>query len=165
MAFNEELLATAREIFKELRQEKREKFQRRVSLGDLLSDRWELAKEYGWGEGVSCYENVLVLGDVKVGARTWIGPNVILDGSGGGLTIGENCTICAGVQVYSHDSVKWALSGGQAAYEHAPTIIGNHCFVGPNAVIGKGVTLGNRVAVGACCFVRKDIADDGKFTG
>jgi hypothetical protein len=66
----------------------RHRFKRRVSVGDLLTDRWEIAREYGWGEGTSCYDNVLVIGDVRVGKHTWIGPNVILDGSGG-LEIGD----------------------------------------------------------------------------
>ena len=31
---------------------------------------------------------IMIIGDVKVGKNTWIGPNVILDGSGG-LEIGD----------------------------------------------------------------------------
>ena len=56
---------------------------------------------------------MLVIGDVKVGSHTWIGPNVILDGSGGGLEIGDYCSIDAGAQIYTHDTVMWAISGGQ----------------------------------------------------
>ena len=33
------------------------------------------------------YDSVLVIGDVQVGKNTWIGPFVVLDGSGG-LEIG-----------------------------------------------------------------------------
>ena len=44
----------------------KEKFNRHVSIQDLLSDRWETAKFYGFGEGTSCYNNVLILGDVKL---------------------------------------------------------------------------------------------------
>ena len=147
-----------------LRAEKKAKFNRRVSIGDLLAERDELAEFYGWGKGTTCYDNVLVLGDVRIGKNTWIGPNVVLDGSSG-LTIGDNCTICAGVQIYTHDSVKWALSGGQHPYELSPTSIGSNCFIGPNAVIARGVTIGDRVAVGACTFVNKSIETGGKFTG
>jgi acetyltransferase-like isoleucine patch superfamily enzyme len=150
----------------ELQAEKIAKHSRRVSFGDLVTDRWQNAKEYGWGEGSSCYDNVLVIGTVTVGRNTWVGPNVVLDGSApGGLHIGENCTICAGVQIYTHDSVEWALTGGQVEYAKAPTTIGNHCFIGPNAVIAKGVTIGNRVAIGALSFVTHDIPDDAKAFG
>jgi acetyltransferase-like isoleucine patch superfamily enzyme len=130
-----------------------------------VTDRWQNAKEYGFEEGSSCYDNVLIIGDVRVGKNTWIGPNVILDGSGGGLRIGANCTICAGVQIYTHDTVQWALSGGTKPYEHAPTRIGDCCFIGPNTVIAKGVTIGDRVAVGALSFVKDDIPSDSRAWG
>jgi acetyltransferase-like isoleucine patch superfamily enzyme len=142
---------------RELQHEKMTRFKRRVPLGDLVTDRSQNAAEYGFGEGTTCYDSVLVIGEVTVGKDTWIGPNVILDGSGGGLHIGENCTICAGAQIYTHETVQWALSGGQKPYEHAPTRIGSHCFIGPNAVIAKGVTVGDGVAVGALSFVNRDV--------
>jgi acetyltransferase-like isoleucine patch superfamily enzyme len=93
-----------RDLIVDLRREKREKFRRHVSVGDLLTDRWEIARDYGFGEGTSCYDNVLILGDVEMGKRCWIGPNVILDGTGG-LTIGDHCDISAGVQIYTHSTV------------------------------------------------------------
>lgn len=149
-------LADIKNILTELRMRKRREFNRRVSTGDLLTDRWELAREYGWGEGTSCYDNVLVLGDVKVGKNTWIGPNVILDGQGG-LEIGDNCSIDAGAQIYSHDSVQWAVTMGAAKYEFAPTKIGCGVFIGPSAVIAKGVTIGDRAKIGALSFVNRDV--------
>ena len=118
-----------------LQSEKIEKFKRRVSVGDLLTERGDNAKLYGFGEGTTMYDNVLVLGDVKVGKNCWIGPNVILDGS------------------------------GTAPYEKANTTIGSFVFIGPNSVIAKGVTIGDRVAVGALSFVNKDIPSGMKAFG
>jgi len=151
-----------RRLLGRLQSEKMAQHKRRVPLGDLLTDRWQNARAYGFGEGVSCYDSVLIIGDVKIGKNTWIGPNVVLDGSGG-LEIGENCTIGAGAQIYSHDSVKWALSGGVSPYERAPTRIGNHCFIGPNAVIAKGVIVGDGAAIGALTFVNRDVPTGGKI--
>lgn len=147
-----------------LQKEKLEKFKRRVSLGDLLTDRWENAREYGFGEGTSCYDNVLILGDVKVGAHTWIGPNTILDGSGG-LAIGDHCSISAGVQIYSHDTVQRSVTLGQAPIDYAPTIIGHGVYIGPNAIIAKGVTIGDRAVIGAMSFVNSDIPAEKKAWG
>jgi acetyltransferase-like isoleucine patch superfamily enzyme len=93
-----------------------------------------------------------------VGARTWIGPFTILDGSGG-LAIGENCSISAGVQIYTHDSVKWALSGGRAEYERAPVKIGSHTYIGPMTIVTRGVTIGERCLIGANSIVNKDLPD------
>ena len=77
---------------------------RHVSFGDLVADRFETARFMGFGIGTSVYNNVLVIGDVTVGENCWIGPNCLLDGSGG-LTIGDHCSISAGVQIYTHNSV------------------------------------------------------------
>ncbi|HLI13467.1 MAG TPA: acyltransferase [Alphaproteobacteria bacterium] len=146
------------------RAKKRAEWNRRVSIGDLLTDRRQNAREYGWGDGTTCYDNVLVIGEVRVGRKTWIGPNVILDGSGG-LEIGDFCSIDAGVQIYSHDSVNWAISMGDAPYDYAPTKIGSGVFIGPNTVIAKGVTIGDRVVIGAMSFVNRDIPSGMKAVG
>ena len=151
-------------VFNILFKVKKEKFNRSLPFGDYFVDRWGKAKLLGFGEGTSIYDNVLVLGNVKVGKHCWIGPNVILDGSGG-LEIGDYVSISAGVQIYSHDSVKWAISGGKESYEYAKTIIESNVYIGPNVIIQKGVKIGNRVVIGANSFVNKDILDNSKAYG
>lgn len=148
-----------------LQAEKMASYHRRVSVGDLLTERDQNARAYGFGAGTTMYDSVLVIGDVKVGCNTWIGPNVILDGSGGGLEIGDFCSIDAGAQIYTHDTVKWALSGGNEPRECAPTKIGSRVFIGPNSVITKGVTIGDEVAIGAFSFVNRDIPAGAKVFG
>ncbi|WP_436640342.1 acyltransferase [Microbaculum sp. FT89] len=142
---------------KYLQTEKLNDYKRRVSFGDLVTDRWENAREYGFGEGSSCYDNVLILGDVRVGAHTWIGPNVILDGSGMGLTIGSHCSISAGVQIYTHNTVRRSVSLGNEPVDYAPTVIGDGVYIGPNTVIAMGVTIGDCAIIGAMSFVNGDI--------
>ena len=141
-----------------------DKWNRVLPFGDYIVDRWAKAKVLGFGEGASVYDSVLVIGDVHVGARTWVGPFVVLDGSGG-LRIGANCTVSAGVQVYSHDTVKWATTAGTHPYEYAPTRIGDNCFIGPNTVIAKGTTIGNGCIIGANSLVLRDIPDGSKAYG
>jgi len=142
-----------------------ERYNRSLPFGDMIVDRWEKAKLLNFGEGASIYDNSLVLGEVNVGKNTWIGPNTLLDGSGGGLTIGDNCSVSAGVQIYTHDTVRKSLSGGKAAIEESPTSIGNDCYIGPNTIIAKGVHIGDRVIVGANSLVLKDIQSDTKAFG
>ncbi len=146
------------------RQEIKSTYNRVLPFGDYISDRWEKAKFLGFGEGTSVYDNVLILGSVKVGENTWIGPNVILDGSGD-LKIGSNCSISAGVQIYSHDSIDWAISGGKEDYQYKKTIIGNDCYIGPNVIIQKGITIGDQCIIGANSFVNKDIPSKAKAYG
>jgi len=132
-----------------LRDEIKKKWNRVLPFNEEITDRWEKAKYLGFGEGSSIYDSSIVIGDVKVGKNTWIGPFTILDGNGGKLEIGDNCSISAGVQVYMHDSVNWAVSGGKESYETGDVSIGNNCYIGPYAIVSRGVKIGNEVIIGA----------------
>ncbi|MGI8602765.1 MAG: acyltransferase [Verrucomicrobiales bacterium] len=153
---NEDDYRRVRDLHAALSFQMRERFNRHVSLGDLFTDRWETARNFGFGEGSSCYDNVLILGEVKIGRETWIGPNVILDGTGG-LEIGDYCSISAGVQIYSHNTVKWATSLGQCPAEKARTRIGSGVYIGPQSVIEMGTDIGDRVVIGAMSFVNRSL--------
>lgn len=146
------------------RREMDSKFKRHLPFGDYIVDRWEKARALGFGEGSSVYDSAHIFGDVTVGENSWIGPFTILDGSGG-LSIGSHCSISAGVQIYTHDTVQWAISGGQADYEKASTHIGNNCYIGPNAVITKGVSIGDGCIIGAGSLVLHDIPAGSKAYG
>ncbi|WP_213628818.1 acyltransferase [Pseudomonas sp. Pc102] len=161
----ESLLRDLKKFWVSRRREVHERFKRTLPFGDYIVDRWEKARELGFGEGTSVYDSSLILGDVKVGEHTWIGPFTVLDGSGGGLSIGSHCSISAGVQIYTHDTVERSLSGGQAPIELAPTLIGSNCYIGPNVVIVKGVTIGDGVVIGANSLVLKDIPSGCKAFG
>jgi acetyltransferase-like isoleucine patch superfamily enzyme len=141
-------------LFGRLRADMRERWDRDLPAGELLVDRWERARSLGFGDGTSIYGSSYVYGRVTVGERTWIGPNTILDGTGG-LSIGSNCSISAGVQIYTHDIVAWAVSGGTSDYEHGPVEIGDCCYLGPQTVVARGVAIGAHTVVGACSFVNR----------
>lgn len=151
------MLSELRALQKLLQRDKLAAWARRVSFGDLITDRCENAREYGFGDGTSCYDNVLILGDVRVGRNTWIGPNVILDGSGGSLTIGDHCAISAGVQIYTHDAVERTVSLGRLPTAGRPTRIGNGVYIGPNSVVAMGVAIGDQAVIGAMSFVNADV--------
>lgn len=151
-----ELEKKLKELHAFLRKELMKKWKRSLPFEEELFDRWERAKYLKFGEGTSIYQLSYVYGDVKVGKNTWIGPLTILDGSGG-LEIGDNCSISIGVQIYSHDTVKWVLSSGKHKYEYGKTKIGNCCCICPNSVIKKGVTIGGHSVIATGSFVNKDI--------
>ncbi len=159
------LIDDIKTLQRKLQGEKMAAFKRRVPFGDLITERADNAREYGFGEGTTCYDNVLVLGNVKVGRHTWIGPNVVLDGSGGGLTIGDYCSISAGVQIYTHDTVEWSLTMGTAEHAKGPTRIGSGVYIGPNTVISRGVTVGDSCVIGAMSLVNADVPSGKKAWG
>jgi len=125
---------------------------------EMLGDdaRWDRSRFLGFGKDTSIYESSYVYGNVKVGTATWIGPFTLLDGSGG-LEIGDYCSISSGVQIYSHETVEWALTAGKAKYKYASTRVGNYCFIGSQSIIRMGVRLGDHVLVGANSLVNRDI--------
>lgn len=157
------LFVKLQKLFRVLIAEKKGKFNRYTSLPDLLVDRWERSVFLGFGEGTSVYDSCLVLGDVVVGKNTWIGPYTILDGSGGGLVIGDGCAISSGVHVYTHDTVDQVIYGKSVSI--SPVKIGNHVYIGPQTVVAKGVTIGDYVIIGAKSFVNCDIPSRSKAFG
>lgn len=156
MEVSERTMLWLRENWLAARRRMHGRFNRTLPFGEYVVDRWEKARELGFGEGTSIYDSSVVIGDVTVGSNTWIGPFTLLDGSGG-LTIGDHCSISAGVQIYTHDTVQWAVSGGAAQPERAPTVIGSRCYLGPNVIVSRGVTIGDGCVIGANSLVRTSI--------
>jgi acetyltransferase-like isoleucine patch superfamily enzyme len=148
-----ELYKELKALLTALRRRMKTKHHRHVSTGDLLNDRWELAKAYGFGEGTSVYDGCLILGDVRVGRRCWVGPHTILDGSRAVLTIGDSVDIGSGAHLYTHNSIERALTGGRAALVENATTIGNCCFIGPQAIIAPGTILGDHSFVAPGSYV------------
>jgi acetyltransferase-like isoleucine patch superfamily enzyme len=153
---DEELLVGLRRAHLNLQAAMTAAWDRDLPFDELLFDRWERARRLGFGDKASIYHLSYVYGDVTVGEHTWIGPFTLLDGSGR-LTIGSWCSISAGVHIYTHDTVMWALSGGQAESDKSPVVIEDRCHIGASAVVSKGVRIGACSVVGAHSFVNRDV--------
>jgi len=154
----EVLLELLQQIYLDYDTKLHSRFKRSLPFQDTIFDRWERASRLGFAENVSIYNSASIYGEVSVGASTWIGPNVLLDGSGGGITIGRFCSISSGVHIYTHDTVLWALSSGKYQRKERPVIIGNNVYVGSQSVISLGVTVGNTSVIGANSFVNRDVS-------
>jgi len=102
-------------------------------------------------------EHAWIIGEPVIGDGTWIGAFTVVDGSGG-LTIGRGCDISCGVHIYTHSTVRRCVSGREYPdVDRAPVVIGDHVFIGANAVVMMGVTIGDRAVVGAGAVVSRDV--------
>jgi acetyltransferase-like isoleucine patch superfamily enzyme len=153
---SDDLLAQIRSLDGELRSEMQRDWNRDLPFEELAFDRWERARRLGFGAEASVYHNAYVYGDVAVGAGTWIGPFVLLDGAAG-IEIGHHCSISAGVHVYTHDTVRWALSGGEHEAERGPVRIGDCCHIGAQTTVLRGVEIGDHCVIGANSVVNREI--------
>mgnify|MGYP006156949947 FL=1 len=145
------------ELYQNLRKEKKKNWKRVLPFNELLFDRWEKAKFLGAGKNASVYDNSYIFGNVKIGENTWVGPYTILDGSGGKISIGKYCSISTGVQIYSHNSVNWSLTGGKADLKKKSVSIGDNCYIGPNSIITMGSKIGKGSVIGAFSLIKSTI--------
>lgn len=93
-----------------------------------------------------------IVGEPRIGDEVWIGAFCVIDGSGG-LEIGHGCDISAGAQIYTHSTVRRAVSGDTAPIDRRPTSIGDYCHIGAGAIVLMGCTIGAHSVVGAGAVV------------
>lgn len=155
----ERLAGLLRVLYEHSDERLRTGFQRSLPFQDAVFDRWERAARLGFGEGASVYNSALIYGAVRVGRHTWIGPNTLLDGSGGGLDIGAFCSVSAGVQIYTHDTMLWALSGGARPPQRAAVRVGDCVYIGSQSIVAAGVSVGSHSVIGANSFVNGDVPE------
>lgn len=144
-------------LYKQLRKKMKQRWDRVLPFNELLLDRWEKASFLKAKKGASVYDNSYIYGNVSIGKNTWVGPFTILDGSGGKISIGDFCSISSGVQVYTHNAMKWAITGGKAKYEWRNVQIGSFCYIGPYSIITMGNKIGHHSVIGAHSFVNKSV--------
>lgn len=83
------------------------------------------------------------------------------------VTLGDRVTITSGVRLLTHDGSTWLVRGpdGERYQRFAPIVIGDDVFVGVQAIVMPGVTIGSRVVIGAGSVVTKDVPDDTVVAG
>jgi acetyltransferase-like isoleucine patch superfamily enzyme len=99
-----------------------------------------------------------IIGEPEIGEGTWIGAFTVIDGSGG-LRIGRGCDVSCGVHIYTHSTVRRCVSGrAYDAIDRQPVVVGDYVFIGANAVLMMGVTIGDRAVIAAGAVVTTDVA-------
>ena len=150
-------------LFNCLMESKREKmrksYDRVLPSGELIFNRFDKAVYLSCGEGSSVYDTSVIMGDVRIGAHTWVGPYTLIEGANAAVDIGDYVTINSGAMIYSHDSTKYYVSGGKNAVDKAPVKINSYTVIGTMSIINCGVTIGSHCVVASNSFVNRDVPD------
>ncbi|MFK2619851.1 acyltransferase [Bacteroides fragilis] len=71
------------------------------------------------------------------------------------ISIGNNVQITSGVKIFTHGA-GWVLRNKYANYDaFGKVIIGNNVYIGNNAMIMPGITIGSNVVIAAGAVVTK----------
>jgi len=74
------------------------------------------------------------------------------------IKIGNDCTIAGGVCLITHDGAAWIFRHQVPDLQvFGPITIEDNCFIGQNAIILPGVTIGENSVVGAGAVVTKNV--------
>ncbi|MCD8237331.1 MAG: acyltransferase [Prevotellaceae bacterium] len=76
------------------------------------------------------------------------------------ITIGSDCTITAGVKIFTHGGCSVARDRYRNFDCFGKVTIGDRVYIGTNALIMPGVSIGNRVLIAAGSVVTKSIPDN-----
>lgn len=118
-------------------------------------------------------------GHITVGKDCYIGPSLLI--SRNSIEIGNHVTIAWGCTIYDHDShsldfrerrkdiereinnmnrgIDFIVDKDWSTVNSKPIVIKDDAWIGMNAIILKGVTIGRGAVVGAGSVVTKDVPD------
>lgn len=113
-------------------------------------------------ESYACINNAV--GDVIIGDHTRIGLHCTIIGP---VNIGNHVNLAQGIIVtaLNHNFADGELRIDQQGVSTQPVSIGDDVWIGTNAVILPGVTIGKHVVIAAGAVVTKDIPDNSLAMG
>jgi acetyltransferase-like isoleucine patch superfamily enzyme len=110
-----------------------------------------------------CLEN----GTITVGSNSGLSSPVI--SSRASITIGERTLIGGNVRIFDHNfhslELQYRHSTKGEGVKSSPVKIGDDVFIGTNAMILKGVTVGDRAIIGAGSVISRDVPADEIWAG
>lgn len=95
---------------------------------------------------------------LKIGNGVYFNEDCMISGKSE-VVIGDGCQFGPNVKIFDNNHKFNAEQGVLSSHKSAPIHIGEHCWIGANAVILKGVTIGKNTVVGAGCVVARDIPE------
>ncbi|WP_261362728.1 acyltransferase [Rubinisphaera margarita] len=127
-------------------------FEKLFQTGLLLLSRERFARHLGVRVGQNCKL-------IGVNSRTF-GSEPYL------VSIGDHVEITDGVRFITHDGAVWVGRGTMPQLDVIkPIRVGNNVFIGMNAILLPGVTIGDNVVIAAGSVVTKDLPSNAVYGG
>jgi len=98
---------------------------------------------------------VAVVGDnaiLKIGKNVYFNEGAMISCKSE-VVIGVGCQFGPNVKIFDNNHKFNASEGVLSDHNSSPIYIGEHCWLGANAVILKGTTIGRNTVIGAGCIV------------
>jgi galactoside O-acetyltransferase len=128
-----------------------------ISFGEQVILGWE--QSAGYLSGYTYLEARNPESRIVFGDLTHLNNGVMVVSEGPGISIGRRCLFGPGVHVYDSDFHPLAAADRRdSAPQMARVEIGDDVFIGTNALILKGVRVGDGSVVGAGAVVVADVA-------
>jgi acetyltransferase-like isoleucine patch superfamily enzyme len=113
------------------------------------------------GDHSTVHESAIIaanLGRVSVGKHSWIGPFCLVYGNGD-VSIGDNVLVAAhtSINTVSHHFQRCDIPINDQGIYCDPVTVEDDAWIGMNAVILQGVTIGKGAIVGAGAVVTRDV--------
>lgn len=95
-----------------------------------------------------------ILGNPEIGEDVWIGAFSLVDAANAALKIGRGTEISSGAKILTHSTILRTVSERRyGEIDSAPVEIGEFCFIGTNATVLMGASIGHHSVIGAGCVV------------
>lgn len=114
-------------------------------------------------------KDVVIIGDVEIGANVniWFGAKI--RGDWGAIVIGENTSIQENCVIHSpHNSICKIgknVTLGHMSMVHGPSIIGDSTLIGMGAIVLHGSKVGTGVVLAGGSVVRGEVEDNALYAG
>ena len=110
------------------------------------------------GDGARIGAHVFVHGPVTLGPRVSLNPRVSIDGGRAGVTLGADVRVATGATLYAFDH---GLAADRPVREQPVTstgiVVGDDVWIGANAGVIDGVTIGAHAVVAMGAVVTRDV--------
>lgn len=95
---------------------------------------------------------------VKIGKDVFLGSLVVLDDTYPEyITVEDHVQVSAGAKIVTHDSSFHNVFAGRLPTYIGPVVIKQHAYIGSDALILPGVTIGESAIIGAGAVVKSDV--------